>query len=297
MGDYAIVKAEKEFIRNALTKDAQIIEIPVRCTESAIDIIEKTITEDDIIILSGGGYVGDEYIEVYVPLLSILKKFRKNLIIMFPQTVFFHSEKRQERFMRQCKKCLDLNIFVREHVSQQIFNRYGIGASIVPDIVLSCTPIIHVERKGVLMCMRNDVEKAVSTEDHDLIVSLLRKYGEVELTDTVASYIFEQSERFVILEEMWEKFSKSALVVTDRIHGMIFAYLTNTPCVAIGNYNHKVESEYQWLSHCNNIRFVANLTECDLKQAIEMVMQAPLSKNCAFEDEFCELKRILSEKI
>lgn len=38
------------------------------------------------------------------------------------------------------------------------------------------------------------------------------------------------------------KFRECELVITDRIHGMIFAAITGTPCIALSNY--KIKGTY-----------------------------------------------------
>jgi len=44
-------------------------------------------------------------------------------------------------------------------------------------------------------------------------------------------------------------FSSSKLVVTDRLHGMVFAALAGTPCVVMGNCNYKVKGIYNWIEN------------------------------------------------
>lgn len=293
MGDHAIVRAEKEYLTRVLGKSVHIIEIQTGQTENAINVVKKNIRQRDIIILSGGGYVGDEYIEVYKPLLRIIKKFRKNKIIIFPQTIFFHGIKREKKFVALCKMCTQLQIFVREKRSQEIFARYGVKTELVPDIVLSQTPIAHIDCSAILMCMRNDVEKGLTNKELETIKSVLLDYMEVVITDTVIDEVFPQEQRFDYLNKMLEKFSKSALVVTDRIHGMIFSYLTNTPCIAFGNYNHKVESEYEWLEQASNIHFLKSVDTELIRNTITNLLENPSSENHTYHDEFASLEKVI----
>jgi pyruvyl transferase EpsI len=52
------------------------------------------------------------------------------------------------------------------------------------------------------------------------------------------------------------------MVVTDRLHGMIFAAITNTPCIAMGNINGKVKSVYEtWLSNNQYVKYANNVDE------------------------------------
>ena len=269
MGDHAIVKVEKDFIKRILPT-ANIIEIKVAQTESAIVWLKKNIRKQDLIILSGGGYLGDEYIEVYLPLIRIIKLFSKNKILIFPQTVFFHQERNQNRFFELCKKCNNIKIFVREEQSQQICNKSNLSVELVPDIVFWATPKHNYGENRILLCMRNDVEKAFNSSDIKIMENLLKKYGEVCVTDTVNEEIFQSEEREIFLNKMLERFSKSSLVITDRIHGMIFSYMTNTPCVVFGNYNHKVREEYKWIKSCDSICFLENFNNNIFEKKSEM---------------------------
>lgn len=63
-------------------------------------------------------------------------------------------------------------------------------------------------------------------------------------------------ERETELHKLWEIFSKSQLVITDRLHGMIFAYITGTPAIVLPNSNFKVEKCYEWIKDCGYIKFI-----------------------------------------
>lgn len=284
MGDHAIVKAETEFIRKIIGERASLIEILTRQSESAIRVLRKYIRKQDVIVLSGGGYLGDEYIEAYAPMCKLLKCFSKNQILIFPQTIFFHSKKNEQYFMRLCKRCNNLYIYLREQKSKDIFDQYGITAELVPDIVLSIAPMSHLQYNGnILLCLRKDIEKALTMEQEVFIYDILTQFGKVIVTDTVYPHIFPLTDRNERLQEMWKEFCSCSLVITDRIHGMIFSYITNTPCIAIGNYNHKVESEYKWLAKSENIFFVKDLST--LTKVIPALYEKK-SDNAAFIHEF-----------
>lgn len=50
-------------------------------------------------------------------------------------------------------------------------------------------------------------------------------------------------------------------MITDRLHGMIFAAITSTPCIALRNSNHKIEYSYEWFKDCGYIKFAKNVLE------------------------------------
>ena len=58
-----------------------------------------------------------------------------------------------------------------------------------------------------------------------------------------------------------QEFADSELVITDRLHGMVFAALTGTPCIVFSNYNHKVKGTYDWISYLPYIKYVESLEE------------------------------------
>lgn len=39
------------------------------------------------------------------------------------------------------------------------------------------------------------------------------------------------------LSDLFDQFRSLQLIVTDRLHGMIFAAITSTPCIVFGNFN------------------------------------------------------------
>ena len=45
---------------------------------------------------------------------------------------------------------------------------------------------------------------------------------------------------------------------TDRLHGMIFAFITGTPAIVFSNNNHKIEGAYEWIKDCGYIYFIKN---------------------------------------
>ena len=41
------------------------------------------------------------------------------------------------------------------------------------------------------------------------------------------------------------EFASARLVITDRLHGLIFSAITNTPCIAFDNLSGKVHGTYR----------------------------------------------------
>ena len=106
------------------------------------------------------------------------------------------------------------------------------------------------ERKDILLCFRNDIEKNITGEVLENIKKMLENNSMTyEFTDTVVKKYIYKSHREKILKNKWNEFGTAKLVITDRLHGMIFSVITQTPCIAINNVNGKVGHVYsKWLN-------------------------------------------------
>ena len=64
------------------------------------------------------------------------------------------------------------------------------------------------------------------------------------------------------VERKFDEFRRARLVITDRLHGMIFAAITGTPCIALNNSSGKVEGVWSlWLRHLDYVKFVREAAE------------------------------------
>ena len=82
-----------------------------------------------------------------------------------------------------------------------------------------------------------------------------------------------------IVKEKIQEFLGSKLVITDRLHGMIFAAITETPCIALSNYNHKVIGTYDWISYLPYISFADSIDD-----AIELIPKMLRIENAKFDN-------------
>ena len=94
--------------------------------------------------------------------------------------------------------------------------------------------------------------------DHiDNILEIISKYDK-KYTFTNNLYISEinKIERNMVVGEQLIKFAKSKVIVTDRLHGLIFALITNTPCIVISSYNQKLKEFTDMLKDNKSIIFI-----------------------------------------
>ena len=212
--------------------------------------------------------MGDEYLLEETSRREYIAKFSDNNIIIFPQTIHFSSSKLGREQLQITKtayaKHRHLTLIAREKDSYELLltNFPNNTVLLTPDIVLSLDlPKSKYRRSGVLICVRDDVEGVLSERQKQDIPKMV---GSLNIRNIASTDMISRSKYFSIrfknriVGMKLKQFSKSQLVITDRLHGMVFAAVTGTPCIAFANYNHKVIGTYKWISKLPYIRFCNN---------------------------------------
>lgn len=283
LGDHAIVLAEKQFIKRVTGRN-KVFEVTATEFNMCGALIAKLTPENKDILVPGGGFLGTLWPAEEYRFRRILKLFPDNRVIVFPQTVTFDMDTEIGRtFFEDSHKAYaahtNLVIFVREQKSLEFMQKYmpEIKCELVPDIVMRYKfDVALQERRGILLCMRADCEKILSEERIEQIKGRIAEtYPNefIEMIDTVEMHSIVPRNRENEVINKLNQFCSAKLIVTDRLHGMIFAAITNTPCIAFGNSNGKVEGVYQWIKNYSYIRyandmddFIAALRELNVNQ-------------------------------
>lgn len=295
IGDEAIVIAEEEFLRKCgFTRVIQIT--MTECWDYYQCILRLLAILSDKIFFHGGGNLGDIYDDENLRrvMLSIWNKE----CVVFPQTLFYSDnveglKKKKSSIIYYNKNTVTIAAreVCSEKMLQELYPRAGV--ILAPDIVLSMgRQHFDERRKGILFCFRDDQEKRVSDAEVDSMIAKLKENYPVRKTSMIYSepVINKEMRNSVVFEKMREVAS-SKVMVTDRLHGMIFAALTETPCVVFGNNHHKVQGVYDWIKHLNYIRYVLTIEE-----ALKEVEELYHISDCKFqmdENTFCELKNVI----
>lgn len=292
LGDQAIALAEYQLF-DVCGKNKAIVEIPSEVMSRAV-FLRPWVGKRDIFI-NGGGFIGSLWIGEERMIRSVLNSYQENRVIILPQTITFEDSewgrKVKEESIEIYNRHKNLIICAREQKSYELGKQIFPNAKIlrVPDMVLSykLTEAFEENRRGAVMCMRSDCEKALSDLDNQRIEAVLRRfYGdEIQHTDTVLEHKVQKQQRSLYVNEKLKQFAAARLVVTDRLHGMVFAALVGTPCIALGNTNGKVKGIYQWIEKFDYVRYIEcvdgmeeivpqlmNLTKCqyDNRHLVEM---------------------------
>ena len=277
IGDNAIALAELMFLQKILPQDRPILEVTEEMFKKNKELVIQRIKKTGAgpIIWHGGGNMGDLWTDQERMRKTAFEAFGTKRIIAFPQTIYY-SDTERGRSLAEASVPLyngkpGLTLMAREPRSYEIMKALYPDTDIrlMPDIVLSASAeafgVLPQQRSGVLMCLRNDVEKSVQDAVWETLKERIVQSCETfRVTDMDAGIMTDQQNRLEIVRKKMQEFRGAKLAVTDRLHGMVFAALTGTPCIVLSNYNHKVKSTYEWIRYLPFIRYADTLQEAEL---------------------------------
>lgn len=266
LGDHMISETELEILRTVYaSKD--IFEITMDEYWKQKEKLKSVISENDLLVFHGGGNVGNlwpksEYIRRDA--FSIWKNQKK---IIMPQSICFtDDEEGKKEFKISCEayKVPNLLLCCRDESSYKFAQKNIPCDSIyVPDTVLFHKPLrtIKKERAGAILCLRKDKEKLLTELETARITEIVSgKYSKIEELDTVGKKMTRETRRDG-LRHFFDQLCSAEVVVTDRLHGMIFCALEGIPCIALDNSYQKVQGAYKWLESLEYINFITNVEE------------------------------------
>lgn len=272
MGDHLIAVAEKTFLMNN-GKYNNIIEIPTDVYMAFDDIVIKKISEYVPIFISGGGWMGNLWPVEETCLQKIVSDFHNNQILIFPQTIYFDKKFPQyyslmhsgDIIYNSCKK---LTMSLRDKQSYDYAKKHYINANVIfaPDIGLYYKwkrPQNLIRNNSIAFCLRHDREII----DNQGIIGTIEEYFlnnhyQIDEISTIAKSKVSPFNRDKEVEKTLEKFASYKCIVTNRLHGMIYSVLSNTPCIVLDNLTGKVFGVYSaWLRSDPQILFLKSDAE------------------------------------
>lgn len=310
VGDLALGYAQLEFFKNYFP-EYTTVEVPLKDTYAVMKQLKKNVNNDDIIAITGGGDLGTLYPDVEEQRQFIIKTFPQNSIISFPQSVYFEESAWGDRALKVAKNVYKrhkkLILLAREVKSfermKEIFPHNH--AYLTPDIALYLNEATDTDRndKLVTLSIRKDKESSMSAMQKEQLIESLKSAGlKIRIQDThLGSVASDISQRPARMEKVFNSFRSSGLVITDRLHGMIFCAITRTPCIALNNNNGKVSGVYsKWLKNLNHIVMYDDFSDIALfEQAVKKLIgtnkkNLPAPK---LEEPFTKMASIIKEEI
>lgn len=280
LGDHAIALGSRSFIKNLGYED--IIEIPGSVVVDNIDyIVKNTNIENDIFII-GGGFMGSLWPIEQEMVEKAVNSFSSNNIVFLPQTIFFENESLENDFVKKAGNVFnkdDIIFFARDRSSVENAKKYGfknvyLGIDLVIPLIskYEYDEKINEKKENILLCFRGDKEKVLSNRISVIINEIINKYSLVcRNTDTVVNRRISEMNRLKEVNSKLDEFHKSDIVITDRLHGMIFAFIAKKPCLVFDNVSKKVSGVYEYLSNYTNYIYLVD--EMNLIEVFDKVMQ------------------------
>lgn len=301
LGDQAIALAEIQLLKG-IDDEKEILEIPLLSLLYHYRLFKKIVGKEKIII-HGGGFMGSLWMKEEIMLRNVIEAYKDNVIIILPQTVFFEEDKMEEynKSKQIYSSHKNLHICTREKKSYDLacsmINKEHVH--LVPDMVPYLKyDVKHIsKKKEVLLCLRSDKEKVLSDTEKTRIYTILQKNFNrmVKETDTVMEYGITSDKREQEVKQKIEEFASVELVITDRLHGMVFAAIAGTPCIALTNCNYKIEGVYEWIKNNEYVRYIEDVSQID--NVIEELLKKKdaIYDNSSLQSEYEKLKELIQE--
>lgn len=254
------------------------------------DRLLRTVNDDDLIFINSGCDFGNLYSISHENVRKkIISAFPNNKIIQLPVTVFYNHATQITEDAEFFTNRNNVVLMGRDPKSYEILAaNLECKSLFVPDFAfrLKATPTKGA-RKGALLILRRDFE---TKPEPDILLKIRRKLprsfrkpislfirvytvftryvlkkmveqavSNVVVKDVqIGTYPITDENRESIINEVLDYYQNFQVVVTDRLHGMIFGVLTKTPCVAIeGKIPHKISGYKKLLSH--SVTFVNSI--------------------------------------
>ena len=296
MGDHAIAWSETELLRKA--------RIPfIEITGSELFKFQEHhmlhFMNGRVIVANGGGYLGTFWFNAELALRDTLVKNPRSPFMVLPNTIFYEETPWGEE---ELKKSIDiynahpnLTIYAREKTSYEKMKGIYRDVRLMPDMVLSLDEYReNTERKGCMICLRSDCEKTRTPEQEENLLEQIRNLfsEDIRFSDMCIDRKVSPEERRKALDAKFDEFRASELVVTDRLHAMIFSAITGTPCIVVDSKSPKVRGCYEWIRHLDYIRFAD-----DPAQIGEIYRQIPREIHRFDNSELAEYYAKLAEHI
>ena len=277
-------QAQKYCIRKWLNEnypEYEVIEIPTRVVVDTrfrfLEEMRKYVQTSDIFVFQSGYCTHDiEPSQEDLMHRIVIENFPSNMMLMFPQTVYFKNADRQALSSKVYSMAEKMLFLARDNTSYRTAEKMfpTLRVELFPDIVTSLIGTKHYdnERKGILVCARRDCEKFYSDDQLAEMIENLKKYAPVTISDTTIDnldsyWLDNHFEEY--FQDIIRQYSSYEVVITDRYHGTIFSLIAETPVIVLKTTDHKVSTGVDWFKGVYDIvEFAESLDEAIKKASL-----------------------------
>lgn len=259
LGDHAIALAEINLLKSI---NVDYIEITGKELWELKHWKILDIMNSFPILINGGGNLGTLWFSVEELMRDIVQSNPQSPVLILPNTIFYENSDWGNNELEKSRSIYNSHnrvyLYAREKRSYNIMNEIYNNVKLVPDMVLLLNQFhFDIKRKGCLLCLRGDIERTRSDQRDNIIRDQAETlFGEnISITDTVLDHGISLKYREEELMKKFNQFAGAELVITDRLHGMIFCAITGTPCIVINSKSPKVKGCYEWIKDLEFIQF------------------------------------------
>ncbi|MFR3807125.1 MAG: glycosyltransferase [Enterocloster bolteae] len=299
IGDAAITLAEQDILRRYFP-DYYQVEFSTYEVERKYDFLQAIVNAGDIIFIHGGGNIGNLYSVEEELHRRTITDFPNNQIVILPQSIFFskdeHGQQQLELSQQVYNRHKNLTIFTRGARSYDFACKNFPCAynALMLDSVFALRRDYGFKRTGILACLRTDEERTLPVSTKKILDTIKEIELNVEQRTNMAQEDISRVERASVVNAELQRYAHSKVVVTDRLHGMIFAVITGTPCVVLDNLTGKSLDVYEtFLKDSNAVWYIGDNID-NLVPAIQQALTQETTIYPVFDKySFDELKKVL----
>ncbi len=279
VGDHLIAESERIFF-NKHFPESRFIDCTMPFAKQYLPFIEKHVRGKDIICISGGGWLGTQWRHNEEFVRRVIGLFRENPIVILPQTVYY--EQGEEEYAKKGAEIYAahprLLFCLRDQASYDYVVQHGFvnpeKAVLMPDFALlypyESGP--GNKRSKIKLCFRDDRERTVPDSCAEEAARAADLCGETEtITTNETCQKISLRDRKAYIERKMKEIGEARLLITDRLHAMIIAELTRTPCLFTDNSSRKVSGVYEWIRQLEWIRPIEK--DRTIKEQIEEMLK------------------------
>ena len=253
-----------------------------------------------VIAIIGGGNMGDLWPAEENFHLDVIKTFKYSKIVMMPQSIWFENSDSNNEYYVLMKDIYnshrDLYLFARDRFSYTFMKKMfpNNHVYLAPDMVLINNMQKNTcSKNNVLVLKRKDKEACSSGGQgiSEAIDIFFKKGYSVEYMDTVLNYSVYKKNRKQHIDKLFEKIRNSKIVITDRLHGMIFSYINSTPVIVFPNNNTKIKGSYEWIKDNHSVLY--NPSKQEIEKFLPILEE---SSNVNIISKYDSLRSVLNDK-
>lgn len=267
LGDHAIALSEINMLREM---GIDFFELTGRQLEMLADNDYLKLLNGCSILVNGGGNLGLLWPDIDKLNKRIIRDNNRSRICFLPNSIYYpdndYGFREMAKSMELFNRHEQLTLMAREIYSYQLMSQIYKRVILFPDMVmyLNQSENKNIKRKGCLISFRQDIEKVMPDKVREKCIRFARdNFSTVHFYDTVRPVNISPINREDALNDCFKIFRESELVITDRLHGMIFAAITGTKCLVFEGKGKKIRGCYEWIKNLGYIRLVTNEADLD----------------------------------